>query len=104
MAIDEAMIRHTAALARLDLDVLGEEEVRALSEQLNRIVGWVETLQQVDVEHVDPMAHPVALATCTRFDEPAPTPGAARILANAPEHDGEAFLVPQVVEDGAKDA
>lgn len=104
MPIDEAMIRHTAALARLDLDVLGDEEVAALSEQLNRIVGWVETLQKVDVEHVDPMAHPVGLATATRVDEARPTPGAKAMLANAPQHDDEAFIVPQVVEDGARDA
>ncbi len=104
MPLDTATVRRVAALARIRLE---EEEVARLQGELNGILGWIEQLQSVDTEGVEPMAGGApsggdarggAAGMPMRAD--VVTDGGIRekILANAPDREGDFFGVPKVVE------
>mgnify|MGYP001817804856 CR=1 FL=1 len=84
-----------AALARLSLD---EGELLRVSEELAGILRYVETLERVDTEGVEPTAHVIPLATPLREDVPAAPLDPELAVANAPESAGTAFVVPKVIE------
>jgi aspartyl-tRNA(Asn)/glutamyl-tRNA(Gln) amidotransferase subunit C len=95
MSVDAATVRHIAKLARI---AVSEEEVTALAPELSNILGWVEQLQEVDVEGVEPMTAVIPNALRLRADEV--TDGGKRddILANAPAAEHGFFAVPKVIE------
>jgi aspartyl-tRNA(Asn)/glutamyl-tRNA(Gln) amidotransferase subunit C len=95
MSLDTATVRRIASLARIRLE---EEEVGRMQAELNGILGWIEQLQAVDTEGVEPMAGGGAVSL--RMREDAVTDGGIpeQVLANAPDRMGEYFGVPKVVE------
>lgn len=95
MSLDPATVRRIARLARIRLD---DADVPRLQTELNGILGWIEQLNEVDVEGVEPLAGAVQMALKMRAD--TVTDGGIRdaILANAPERAGDYFAVPKVVE------
>lgn len=97
MAIDRAQVRHVARLARL---ALSEEEEERFAAQLGHVLEYVERLQAVDVAGVEPLsfAGDAAAGLPLREDEPQPSLPRDKVLAQAPEHNGEAFLVPRILE------
>jgi len=98
MPIDRDVIRHLERLARIDL---APDEVTTITEQLGRIVGFVETLQSVDVAGVEPtrgMSHePSGEGDHVRADEVTPGLERATVLAQAPDATKEFFRVPRVI-------
>ncbi|MDP3418286.1 Asp-tRNA(Asn)/Glu-tRNA(Gln) amidotransferase subunit GatC [Falsiroseomonas sp.] len=98
MSLDTATIRRIASLARIRLD---ESEVQQAQAEINGILGWIEQLQEVDTDGVEPMAggSPVAQAKA-RLRRDVVTDGgqADAVLANAPDRQGQYFGVPKVVE------
>lgn len=95
MSLSAADVRWVAHLARLDVT---EEELAALTRDLAAIVDYVNQLQQVNTEGVEPLAHAVELTDVFRADEPAPSLPVDEALANAPERKGDYFAVPAVLE------
>lgn len=98
MSLDTATVRRVAALARIRLE---EEEVARLQGELNGILGWIEQLQAVDTEGVEPMAggSPEGVAAMPMREDVVDDGGqAGKVLANAPDREGEYFGVPKVVE------
>jgi aspartyl-tRNA(Asn)/glutamyl-tRNA(Gln) amidotransferase subunit C len=95
MSLDPATVRRIARLARIRLD---EAEVPRLQRELNGILGWIEQLNEVDIEDVEPLTGAAEMALKMREDEV--TDGGIRdaILANAPDRAGDYFAVPKVVE------
>ena len=95
MSLDPATIVRIAKLARLHLD---EADVPRLQDELNGILGWIEQLNEVDVDGVAPLAGAANLALRLRDD--VVTDGGARdaVLANAPDRAGAFYAVPKVVE------
>jgi aspartyl-tRNA(Asn)/glutamyl-tRNA(Gln) amidotransferase subunit C len=95
MSVDAATVRHIAKLARI---AVSEEEVAALAPELSNILGWVEQLQEVDVEGVEPMT--AVIPNTLRLREDAVTDGGKRedVLANAPAAEHGFFAVPKVIE------
>lgn len=96
MPVDPEVVDYVADLARLRLS---QEERRRLVEQLDRIVGYVEKLQQLDVSDVPPTKHVVDLNNVARADEPRPSLPRDRMLTGAPETDDGYFVVPKVLPD-----
>jgi aspartyl-tRNA(Asn)/glutamyl-tRNA(Gln) amidotransferase subunit C len=88
-----------ASLARLSLT---DEEIGEFGRQLNQILGYVETLNEVDVEQTEPMPHAVDEQNIFRNDECRESLPRDAALSNAPRSDGSYFLVPQILEQ--KDA
>lgn len=96
--INRDVIRHLERLARIDL---APDEVEPITAQLDRIVGFVEKLQAVDVSGVEPtrgMSHGTAdEAGHARADETTPGLDRATVLAQAPDATAEFFRVPRVL-------
>jgi aspartyl-tRNA(Asn)/glutamyl-tRNA(Gln) amidotransferase subunit C len=93
--IDRAMVAHVARLARLSLSA--EEEER-LAAQLAHVLEYIERLMAVDVSTVEPLSFAGEAGLPLREDEPRPSLPRERVLAAAPEHDGQAFVVPRILE------
>ena len=95
MSLDTATVRRIASLARIRLE---EDEIERARAELNGILGWIEQLQAVPTEGVEPMAGGGAVPM--RMREDAVTDGGMpeKILANAPDRQADYFTVPKVVE------
>jgi len=88
-----------ASLARLSLS---DQEIDEFGKQLTQILGYVETLNEVDVEGATPMPHAVDERNVFRKDQPHESLTREAALSNAPQTDGQFFLVPQILDQ--KDA
>ena len=95
MSVDDATVRRIAHLARIKVE---DDEVAHLKGELNAILNWVEQLQAVDVEGVEPMTSVTPMKMKMRED--AVTDGGIPedVTKNAPMSDENFFLVPKVVE------
>jgi aspartyl-tRNA(Asn)/glutamyl-tRNA(Gln) amidotransferase subunit C len=94
-AIVREEVERAVALARLSFD---EAELGQLARDLDAILGYVATLARVDTQGVPATAHVVPLPTPLRDDVPEPPLDVELALANAPERQGSAFVVPKVIE------
>ena len=95
MSLDTATVRRIASLARIRLE---EAELGQAQAELNGILGWIEQLQAVDTDGIEPMAGGGAVALRPRPDAVTDGGQAEQVLANAPDRQGEYFGVPKVVE------
>jgi aspartyl-tRNA(Asn)/glutamyl-tRNA(Gln) amidotransferase subunit C len=95
MSLDPATIRRIARLARIRVEA---DEVVRLQTELNGILGWIEQLNEVNVEGVAPLTGAAQMALKTRDDVVTDGGDAERVLANAPARSGDYFTVPKVVE------
>ncbi len=94
MALDPKAVHRIALLSRLQL---GDEEAIRLSADLSSIVTLVDHLSEVDVSGVEPLDHPLQVFNVLADDVPATGLSTEAALGNAPQHDGESFLVPAVL-------
>ncbi len=92
--ISREEVRHVAQLARLEL--LETEEVR-MTEQMNQILTYMDTLNELDTEGISPTTHAIRLQNVFRQDEVCTPLDRESALANAPETDGGSFIVPKVI-------
>ena len=88
-------VRYVAHLARLHLTAEEEERFAA---QLKDILAYVAKLNEVDVTGVEPTAHAMPLTNVWRTDEPRASLPTEQVLANAPDHARDLFIVPKIVE------
>lgn len=95
MAIDAATVRRVAHLARIKTP---EERLEPLAQELNGILNWIEQLNEVDVDGVEPMTSNVAQTLRLREDEVTDGNKVADVLSNAPKSVDGFFVVPKVVE------
>jgi aspartyl-tRNA(Asn)/glutamyl-tRNA(Gln) amidotransferase subunit C len=95
MSLDPATVRRIAKLARIRVD---DAQLGPLQAELNGILGWIEQLNEVDVDGVEPLTGAAQMAMQLRAD--AVTDGGIpeQVLANAPDRQGDFFAVPKVVE------
>ena len=95
MAIDAATVKKVARLARIRV---ADAELEPLAGELSGILAWIEQLNEVDTEGVQPMASTEAVSLPQRDDVVTDGGDPAVILANAPKSDRNFFVVPKVVE------
>lgn len=95
MSVDQATVRRIARLARI---AVTDEEVPHLQGELNAILGFVEQLNEVAVDGVEPMTSVTPMAMKKRQDVVADGNYPERVLANAPVREDGYFVVPKVVE------
>ncbi len=94
MKLSKDEVVHVAALARLKLS---EEQVETLTGQLNDILAHMDQLAQVETDGVPPTNHALALTGAQRPDQVRPSLATDQTLANAPQSDGQSFVVPRVL-------
>ena len=87
-------VKHIAELARLEFS---GEELESFTHQLNQILEYVEKLNELDTENVEPLSHPVEGNNAFREDELKPSINREEALKNAPDRDEEFFRVPKVI-------
>ena len=95
MSVDADTVRRIAHLARI---AVADSEVENLRAELNAMLAFVEQLQEVNVEGVEPMTSVTPMAMKKRHDVVTAGENAEGVLKNAPESADNFFLVPKVVE------
>ena len=95
MSIDAATVRKVARLARI---AEAEDRLEPLAKELTGILDWIEQLNEVDVDGVEPMTSAVKTPLPMREDVVTDGGDPARVLANAPKTTNNFFVVPKVVE------
>lgn len=95
MKLSRQEVLKIAELARLDLS---RSEVEKYASQLSAILDYVEKLNPLSVDAIEPTAHAVLVPTPFRPDEVLPDGTREKSLANAPDRDGDFFRVPRVIE------
>lgn len=95
MSIDQNTAAKVAKLARIKVE---EDALPALAEEFNTILGFIEQLNEVDVEGVEPMTSVTPQRLKRRVDEVSDGNQQEKVLANAPDAREGFFAVPKVVE------
>ncbi len=95
MKITEEMVDYVSVLSRLKLP---EEEKVRMTAELEQIIGYMDVLNTLDTDGVEPMSHVFPVKNVLRPDVVEPSSDRAELLKNAPAPDEEAFLVPKTVE------
>jgi aspartyl-tRNA(Asn)/glutamyl-tRNA(Gln) amidotransferase subunit C len=95
MAIDVASVKKVASLSRL---YETDERLLALAGELGSILGWIEQLNEVDVDGVEPMTTAVEQSAPLRDDAVTDGNIVAQVVKNAPRTLDGFFIVPKVVE------
>lgn len=101
MALSDGDVRHVALLARLALD---DDQVTHLRDDLNSILGHIDTISMLDLAGVEPTAHPLDVTNVWREDVVRPGLDRESALRNAPEAEDGAFVIPQIVGPGGDEA
>jgi aspartyl-tRNA(Asn)/glutamyl-tRNA(Gln) amidotransferase subunit C len=95
MAIDAATVRKVARLARI---AEPEEKLEPLARELSGILDWIEQLNEVATDGVEPMTTAVHAALPQREDVVTEGGDPEKVLANAPKRVGNFFVTPKVIE------
>jgi aspartyl-tRNA(Asn)/glutamyl-tRNA(Gln) amidotransferase subunit C len=95
MAVTLKDVEHVAKLARLEFS---EEEKKTLVSQLNRILDYMEKLNELDTSNVEPLSHVIPLTNVFREDKVKPSLPVQEVLKNAPAKSDKFFKVPKVIE------
>jgi len=80
--ISREEVRHVADLARLELS---EQEELRMTEQMNRILGYMDQLNELNTEEIPPTTHAIQLQNVFREDEVQDSLPGQQALANAPK-------------------
>jgi len=99
MKITDDMIEHLADLARLRFT---EEEKEELKYDLERMIGFVEKLREVNTEGVEPLLYITGAENVLRNDEVIKSISRQEALLNAPLTDGNFIKVPKVIKKGTE--
>ncbi len=95
MDLDQETVKRIATLARIKLD---SEQIEPMLHDLNRILHFIDELDQVDTSHVDLLADQMVSTLSFRQDVVNDGGYVDKILANAPEAACNMFIVPKVIE------
>ena len=95
MQITKELVEYVAELSRIKLDAASPEKMH---KELGAIVDYMEILNQLGTESVEPQSHVYYITKVMREDEVSPSYAREDILSNSPEHTDETFIVPKTVE------
>ena len=94
MSVTRKDVEYIASLSKLKFE---ENELDNFTHQLNDILAYVEKLNELDTENVEPLSHPVENNNVFREDELKPSITTEVALKNAPNKTEEFFRVPKVI-------
>ena len=96
--LTEQQVRQVAKLARLNCS---DDEIKQFTGQLGAILEYIDQLNEVDTEGVEPLAHSLPVSNVFREDVVRPSLPNDEALKNAPQRDGEYFAIPKVLGEGS---
>ncbi|MDP2992728.1 MAG: Asp-tRNA(Asn)/Glu-tRNA(Gln) amidotransferase subunit GatC [Deltaproteobacteria bacterium] len=94
MKISREDVEHVAKLARLSFS---NEDIELFTNQLNRILTYMDKLNELDTAHVEPTHHALAITNAFREDAIRPSVSNEKSLANAPAKADGSFTVPRII-------
>ena len=95
MSLDRETVRNIANLARINV---AKDNLDNLSKELSSILEWVEQLNGVDTNGVEPLASVIDMKLPLRKDEVTDGDCRDKVLENGPEIEDGYFAVPKVIE------
>jgi aspartyl-tRNA(Asn)/glutamyl-tRNA(Gln) amidotransferase subunit C len=96
MSVTLQDVERIAKLAKLEFS---PDEMEKFARQFNEILSYIEQLNKLDTENVQPLSHVIELSNVFRHDEVKPGLSTDEALKNAPEKTGQHFKVPKVIGD-----
>lgn len=96
MKITKEQVEYVAGLAQLELS---EEEKETFTHQLDSILSYMDKLNELDTENIEPTSHVLPIHNVFREDEVKPSLPLEEALANAPDPKDGFFRVPRVISD-----
>lgn len=96
--IDKQQVQKVAKLARLQVS---DEQTKQFSDQLSKIIKYIEKMNKLDTESVTPLAHCLDMHNNFRDDTPRASLGTEKTLENAPQRDEDFFKVPKIIGDSS---
>jgi aspartyl-tRNA(Asn)/glutamyl-tRNA(Gln) amidotransferase subunit C len=95
MKIDNKVVEHVAHLARLQLQA---HELELYTQQLDRILAYMDKLNSLDTTGIEPTSHVIPLVNVFREDVVDHNFEVEESVGNAPERKGSSFKVPPIIE------
>ena len=95
MSIDKDTVKHISKLAKISLD---EKKVDSLSKDLTSIMRFIESLNKLNTDKIEPLTSIINASLKSRKDEVKDGKIRDQILKNSPEKNEEFFVVPKVIE------
>jgi aspartyl-tRNA(Asn)/glutamyl-tRNA(Gln) amidotransferase subunit C len=96
MSVTIKDVEHIAKLAKLEFSL---EEKEKFTSQLNQILDYVEQMNKLNTDNIEPLSHVIELANVFRADEVRPGVDTEEALKNAPSKTERFFKVPKVIGD-----
>jgi len=96
MAVSKEDVGKIAKLAKLKFF---DEELENFTPQMNEILNYMDKLNELDTENVEPLSHPVEQINVFRDDKLKKSISTDEALKNAPSKDDQYFKVPKIIGD-----
>ena len=94
MSVSKVDVKKIAELARLEFS---DGEIENYTSEMNKILGYVEKLNELDTENIEPLSHPIENNNVFREDLVKKSTDHDRALKNSPDKTSEHFKVPKVI-------
>ena len=95
MEIDKTLVKKIASLSKIKIK---DDQVDKFSNELSKIITWIDKLNEVKTDNVTPVTNPSDIKIPIRDDKVNDGKIKEKILKNAPETKGGYFIVPKVIE------
>lgn len=95
MSVNKDEIKYLSLLSRMDID---KNEIKDIEEKLTKIIDFVDQLQTISTDNIEPMAHPLNQPQRLRIDEVTETNDRENIQKNAQQIEKGMYLVPKVID------
>ncbi len=95
MSINKDQIKYLSILSRMNID---ESEINDGEDKLSKIIAFVDQLQAVSTENIEPMAHPLNQSQRLRADNVTEVDDRENVQKNAQETEKGMYIVPKVIE------
>ena len=95
MSINKDQIKYLSLLSRMDIQ---ESEINDVEEKLTKIIDFVDQLQSIDTDEIEPMAHPLNQSQRLRADKVVEENNRDKIQKNTESTERGMYIVPKVIE------
>ena len=95
MSINKDQIKYLSLLSRMDIQ---ESEISDVEEKLTKIIDFVDQLQSIDTDEIEPMAHPLNQSQRLRTDKVVEGNNRDKIQKNTKSTERGMYIVPKVIE------